>query len=304
VYEGASAFGQSFREVETQRWVENPIFSTVGRYLPTLRLEDILRFARALGGSRKDSDEPSDLPQITFSPVTRGVSISLGLSGPMAIEGVERYELTVDGEPVPPEGPIETEGLLPGDHLVSLVASAPEGKVRSSFVLPVEEAVELSFADDHLALSYGVKGKRHSATATAILTNRTANEQSVTVAVLSSPPGWSAEVEGTRSFLIDANERQEVPIRLAIHGPIALARPVSTFVVAARLNRSDDQSRDVVATVAVTVTATQELRRVGTALAKGDRRRLGDTETAIFDPDVAMSMRPADAKEEAVQVSK
>jgi hypothetical protein len=305
VYTASSAYGRQVREVETQRWVESPIFSSVNRYLPVRShaFDDVLRFAQALAGGRKEGDEPLDLPRHAVSPVTRGLSISLGLSGPMAIAGVEQYELTVDGERLAPEGPIETEHLRPGDHLVSLVATGSDGKVRSSFVLSVEEPMELVVADDRLSLKYDATRKTPSATAKAILANRTPNEQSVTVSVLSSPPGWSADVEGPRSFLIGPNERQEVPIRLVIRDPIALARPVSTFVVTARLNRSDDRSREIVASVAVTVTATPELMRLGRELAKGDERRLGDTETALFDADVAMSMRPANATDRSAEVS-
>jgi hypothetical protein len=222
-----------------------------------------------------------DLEGFTARPVVRGTRVLLGLSED-PVEGVERYVLTVDGVEVSAEDPIETEGLRPGDHDVTLTGFGDGVAVSTTFVIPVIEAIDLAIANDELALDYGVDGS-DTVTATAVVTNSTPDQRSVTVHVLSSPPGWGAEVSGRRSFILEGNERRDVQIAIGVRHLMALAQPAATFVVAARHNRPVGADIDVVAAVRVTVSAVADTMALAEQLADFEPRQELSVDSATLD---------------------
>jgi hypothetical protein len=242
-------------ETEIETWKGNPItwpYRSDGDHV-TISLRELVRLGT--GGKKREGSEPVDLVQVALPPVVRGDLVNLGLLGPTGIEGVDEVELYLDGEPIAPDLPIDTSDLQPGDHLVSLEAIGSDGRIRSTLVLPVQEPVTLDFAQREVRLDYGGTTETNTVVVEAAVENLTQSEKSVTTYVLASPPGWSADIVGERSFVLAPGERRAMKVHFEVSDPIALIPAKSTFGVAARLNRSEGRSRDVVATIDVIVSA-------------------------------------------------
>ena len=151
----------------------------------------------------------------------------------------------------------------------------------------------LDFVQREVRLEYGDTTESNSVVAEASVENLTQSEQSVTTYVLASPPGWSADIVGERSFVLEPRERRAVTVHFEVSYPVALTRLNSTFSVAARMNRSEGGSRDVIAMIDVNVSADSSLVR-DAAEALAVSRQPTETETATID-DEALASLNADA---------